>query len=236
MEFKKLTTQKLPDKVKEQFVELIKNGVLKPGDRLPPERDLAGHLGVSRGVLREALQVLEAHGYITRKPGGGTYVRELGDQLVGIDGLCDKLKQATFMDLLEAREAIEEKAVQLAIQRASDEDLAQMESILAQAKQGAGTPELDRAFHLCIASATKNVVITNFMSANLELIKDITSQTHRLPGRSDEMIKEHEKILNAIRHRDPLAARAAVLEHLTNVRNAVLKVFSGEGERNVKKA
>lgn len=225
MKFKHLTSETLSEKVINEFENMIETGKLKPGEKLPSERMLAEQMGVSRGILREALRTIESKGYITRKPGGGTFVRKLvKEQFVG-QKLAESLKHATYLDLLELREVLECKAVELSVLRATDEDIKQIESTLKTDEDMESDSELDRAFHLAIASATKNVLIENIMIANFDLMKEITVKTHKDPKRVKQMREEHKNIFNAIRDRDSVEAQRAMLQHLFNIRKAIKKVY-----------
>ncbi|HHW02550.1 MAG TPA: FadR family transcriptional regulator [Thermoanaerobacterales bacterium] len=232
MHFKSLKSEKLSEKVIKEFEEMIEKGALKPGDKLPSERDLSQQMGISRGILREALRTLESKGYINRKPGGGTYIRELTYSQNTGQKLINALKHATYLDLLEIREILEQKIVELAVERATDEDILEMEKILEHCQNANEyDPKMDHAFHLSIASATKNALMANFMAANLELIKDITTRTHNNPNRLKEMINEHKKIMDAIKARNAEKAQKALLEHLHNVRKAIEKSFEETEEK-----
>lgn len=232
MHFESLKSEKLSEKAIKEFEKMIEEGALKPGDKLPSERDLSQQMGISRGILREALRTLESKGYINRKSGGGTYIRELTDVQSAGQKLINALKHATYLDLLEIREILEQKIVMLAIQRATNEDILEMEKILEHCQDvNKYDSKIDHAFHLSIASAAKNTLMVNFIAANLELIKDITARTHNNPSRLKEMINEHKKIMDAIKSRDAEKAQEAMNEHLCNVRKAIEKSFEDMEEK-----
>lgn len=223
MTFQRLNSEKLSEKAINQIKDLINKGTLKPGDRLPSERDLSLRLGISRGILREALKSLENLGYLSRKPGGGTFIRELMDRNSD-SPLSDLLYRITYLDYLEAREMLEQKVVELAIKRASKEDLEELEN-LVERESSEPTPELVRQFHHKLALTTKNIILSNFMQTNYRLQKDfsVTSGIEGDVKRKMSVWQEHKAILDAIKKRDYKEGRRAVSAHLNNVRRYIEK-------------
>ena len=121
--YRQIKAQNLSELVVEKIIGLIDEGKLKPGDKLPAENTLAEQLGVSRGVLREALIILQFQGFITRKPKDGTYIRSLQEINKENNSMTALMKKATYNDFIEVREALEIRTVELAIDRAKDEDI-----------------------------------------------------------------------------------------------------------------
>jgi GntR family transcriptional repressor for pyruvate dehydrogenase complex len=131
MEFREITPIRLYESVIEQIMNLIKNNKLKPGDKLPPERELAGRLSISRGSLREAFRVLESRGIIKSKPGGGRYIREIRKNgHNNTENIILSLEKSSILELLEAREIFEVKIVKLTAQKATAEDIELIEEAL----------------------------------------------------------------------------------------------------------
>jgi len=217
--FKPLGTEKLSEKAIKQIENLINSGVLKPGDKLPTERELSLELRVSRSILREALKTLEGLGYLYRKTGEGTFVREITDWNSTFF-LSDLIKRATFLDYLEAREMLEQKVVQLVIERASDDELKEIDKIISLLEASDLNSESVLQFHHKLALLTKNIVLIKFMLANWELHKNLVlaSNVEEDEGREQSVAHEHKAILEAIKQRDVEKARLAVLTHLGNVR------------------
>ena len=218
--FKPLDTEKLSGKVITQIENLINSGVLKPGDRLPPERELSLELRVSRSILREALKTLEGLGYLYRQTGNGTFVREIN----AVDSaffMSDLIKRATFLDYLEAREMLEQKVVQLVIERASDDELKEIDKIISLLEASELNSESVIQFHHKLALLTKNIVLIKFMLANWELHKNLVLATNveEDEGREKSVANEHKAILEAIKQRNVEKAQLAVLNHLGNVKN-----------------
>jgi len=124
MIFKEVIPVRLYENVMKQIVDLIKNNELKPGDKLPPERELAEKFSISRGSLREAFRVLESRGLIKSKPGGGRFIREVGkDVLIGSENIILRLEKSSMLELWEARKVFEFKVAELAAQRVTAEDI-----------------------------------------------------------------------------------------------------------------
>ena len=118
MEFREITPVRLYESVIEQIMNLIKNNKLKPGDKLPPERELAEKLSISRGSLREAFRVLESRGLIKSKPGGGRYIREIRKNgHNSTENIISSLEKSSILELLEAREMFEVKIAKIAAQK-----------------------------------------------------------------------------------------------------------------------
>src|SRR4051794_2065706 len=119
--FTTVRSERLYEKIIQQLIQLIEEGKLKPGDRLPPERKLAENLGCSRTSLREACRVLESEGIIISKPGGGRFIQRV-DQNLTLKyhfNTVDMLEKSAIIYFLEAREALEPKIAELASQRAT---------------------------------------------------------------------------------------------------------------------
>ena len=206
--------------------EMILRGELKPGDRLPNEPELARMFGVSRGALREALAVLKAKGIIERRPGKGTYIRRINRaELLG--SLATKKRdEDLFLDLLEVRELVESKVVELAIQRATAKDLEKIETALrllpSTPSNNASPLEADLEFHLSLALAAHNEILFRLARTVNELLQDVRERTLLQPGRLAECQREHEAIFAAIRARDLPRALAALKTHLDQVRREVI--------------
>jgi GntR family transcriptional regulator, transcriptional repressor for pyruvate dehydrogenase complex len=224
VKFKHLVSDKLSEKAIVQIKSLIDQGKLKPGQRLPSERELSLQLGISRGILREALKTLESLGYLSRKPGGGTYIRDLINHNYDLS-LSDTLIRISYLDYLEVREMLEQKVIQLAIERASQEEIEELENIVKLIENADATSELVLQFHYKLALITKNIILSNFMKANYRLHKDfvLTSSVKENVQRRKRIFREHQAILEAIKERDYEKARQAVTAHLNQVRHFLRK-------------
>ena len=230
MEFKEITPVRLYESAIEQIMDLVKRSELKPGDKLPPERKLAEKLSISRGSLREAFRVLESKGLIKSKAGGGRYIRELRkNSHNNTENIILSLEKSSILELLEAREMFEVKIAEIAAQRATPEDMELIEEALNKMNEeeelkGDKKTESDTEFHLAIAAATHNFVSVNIIKLHLDLLKETREKTQQIPGRREERWREHQAILQAIKEHDTKKAGKAMLKHLRNVREAMMKI------------
>ena len=230
MEFKEITPVRLYESAIEQIMNLIKNDKLKPGDKLPPEREMAEKLSISRGSLREAFRVLESRGLIKSKPGGGRYIREIRKNgHNSTENIILSLEKSSILELLEAREIFEVKIAEIAAQKATPEDIELIEEALSkmneeeELKYGKET-ESDTEFHLAIASASHNFVFVNIIKLHLDLLKETREKTWQIPGRREEQQEEHWAIFQAIKEHNSKKASEAMLRHLRSIRKVVVEI------------
>ena len=230
MEFKEIFPVHLYENVIEQIMELIKNNELKPGDKLPPERELAEKLSISRGSLRQAFRVLESKGLIKSKPGGGRFVREIKNNTHNnTENIILSLEKSSILELLEAREMFEVKIAEITAQRAAPEDIESIEKALRKMNKEEGIQddektESDTEFHLAIASASHNFVFINIIRLHLDLLKDTREKTWKIPGRREEQQEEHQAIFKAIKEHNSKKAGEAMMKHLKKVREVLVKI------------
>jgi GntR family transcriptional regulator, transcriptional repressor for pyruvate dehydrogenase complex len=229
--FSSVRNERMYEKIVVQLRQLIADGKLKPGDRLPGERVLSQTLGCSRTSLREACRVLEAEGLIISKPGGGRFVQHVEldtDSLFSLDPI-DMLEKSAVLYFLEAREAIEPKIAELASQRATFEDIKKMEAVLLKMEEKLKYPdenvEIDSSFHLAIAEATQNFVFVSMMKANLSMSRQVRKQTLSSEERYLLSLEEHRAILKAVKNKDGKEAIKATCLHLQNIKENVLKNY-----------
>ncbi|MCT4564289.1 MAG: FadR family transcriptional regulator [Maledivibacter sp.] len=220
MAFKKVRSERLSDKVVSQILGLIERGKLKPGDKLPSETEFSKQLGISRGILREALTILQSKGYVSRKPKDGTYIREFFEKKDFQGSILESFQKASYLDLLEMREPLEIKIVELVIRRSTDEELEEIEKTLVQNPDDFSLVS-DQAFHQKIASLTKNTILTNFMYVYYDMIHDLANKTLRSGERREQLINEHMDILKALKERDIEKAQATMSFHLKKVKETV---------------
>ena len=218
----------LPQELVEALSARLKNGLIKPGDKLPPESEIMQTFGVSRGVVREALSRLQAAGLVQTHHGVGTFALEPPAQ-----GRFQFQRPASgsisdMLEMLELRTSIESDAAGLAATRRSDEQLRQMFGALNDFEQHLAkvgeTVSPDFRFHLAIAQATGNRYISELMGhLGLEVIPRtrVSSSWLKVEQREKHLHKvnqEHQDIYAAIERQDPDAARAAMRIHLVNSR------------------
>jgi GntR family transcriptional repressor for pyruvate dehydrogenase complex len=222
--FREIDLKSPADIIIQQVKELISSGVLKPGDRLPPERALAERFGVGRGHIREAIKRLEFYGILKTIPQSGTVVTNLGAK--ALEGLISNvlhLEKEDFQSLVETRALLEIQAARLAATRASDAEIADLsnthEEFCRQAQLGASGLEEDLKFHLQIAECARNSVLRSLITL---LTPDIVTlaKSHETPrdGRCLVALQEHEAVLDAIRSRDPDRAASAMEDHIRKAR------------------
>jgi GntR family transcriptional regulator, transcriptional repressor for pyruvate dehydrogenase complex len=214
-QLKPADTRRLYQQIAEQIRELIRNGQFVPGTRLPPERELAQQLGVSRPSVREALIALEIAGSVEVRMGAGIYVRGTGDQATA--GLGE-----SPLELMQARIVLEGGLVSQACARATPEGLAAVREALAAMREAvaAGRPALDadRRFHLAVAAMAGNAVLERLVGelfterySPMSLLLSAHADTRQT---WQEALREHERILQALEQRDALAAETAMRAHL----------------------
>ena len=222
--FQAITTQRLSDEVVAQIQQMLLEGKLRMGDRLPPEREMARQLRVSRSALREALSILETLGIIERRKSGGAFVRKLNsdDVLDKIVSPSTKSDKELFEDLLEVREVLESKALEWAIERATKQDLNRIEralDMLADPEKSA--IEADILFHLYISAATRNEILFKLTRNIGDMLRDIREKTLNQPGRREECLIEHHHILATIKNGHKVEGIRAMIDHIHKVEGIV---------------
>lgn len=232
--FRSVKRQRVSDEIVAQVRALISEGVLKPGDRLPPERELIREFGVSRPSLREALKSLVAQGFLEVKQGDRTFVKSITSEKLQ-DPLSLLLKADTqkIFDLIEVRKAMEAWGAFHAAQRGSEEDIRKLEEIIGKMKEaldeGKSWEKQDADFHLAMAQATHNTIQTHIMSTIYDLLRESVARVFRDQGKAKKLFNQHYRIFSAIKNRSPDKARERVLEHLNYVESEVKALEGQEG-------
>lgn len=229
MEISKITAQKIHEKIAEQIRGHIVSGQLRPGDKLPSTRELAEKFQVGRSTIREALSGLKAMGLVESHQGEGSYVRREEVSMPDLQSLL--LNRDTILELLEARKALEVANVALAAEKRSDSDLAAFERILATMRDNLGNEEegerADMAFHLTLAGATNNSIMTRLLATISAQMETAIRETRRLQmyasrSVSEQLWREHEEIFDAIRQRDAALAQEKMKQHLFHVERVLI--------------
>ena len=226
--FGTVTRDALPDQIAARLIALITERRLKAGDRLPPERELAATMGVSRSSLREALRALALLGVAEMRQGDGTYLTNLQPgSLMRSVGLVLALSDSGLQELFEARKLVEPGLAKLAAERISDDDAAEL------ARRAAGTHDVlddpeafmwaDIELHARIAQAASNAVLERLLESIAGMGIASRRRTGRLAPVRDQSAHDHVEIAAAIAAHDGEAAFAAMLRHLENVERAVTK-------------
>ncbi len=192
-------------------------GRLRPGDRLPAERQLAEHLGVARETLRQAYRVLEGGGHIEIRRGarGGAIIQDsFVDRAQMVASVAERSDE--ILQLVEFRSIVETAAAQLAAVRRSPEQLAELEAAHAELLEAELLPELraaDTRFHLAIAAASGNARLTSAIEdARVAMFQPVDALEFQFV--KDASVEGHEALMSAIRARDPEAAAEAMRTHL----------------------
>jgi DNA-binding FadR family transcriptional regulator len=230
--FKLIKTKKVYMQVLEQVWDLIRDGKLKPGDKLPPERILAERLGVSRPSVREGIVALEILGLVDSRGGKGNIIKNVGNSSILKQNYRHLEEEESPFELLEARKIIEVDVAGYAAQKVQTEDIASigqsldnMRKIvdhLSVSKEYEKGMEFDREFHISIARATHNTVLLRIVTNTLENLKEdlwvrLKEKSWGIPGRPQKYLKEHEEILDAIQKKASGIARRKMHKHLTGI-------------------
>ncbi len=232
MPFRPIEPERVATSITRQIENLILKGVLRPGERLPSERDLAAELNVSRPSLRDALAELETEGLITTKPGAGAYVADiLGSAFAPpLVRLFATHTEALF-DYLAFRKDLEAMAAERAAKEASEIDLQVIATIFqrmeaAHEKRSAKEEAaLDVDFHMAIIEASHNVVMVHMMRSMFALLKEGVfynrQSLFKMRTTRRDLLDQHRAIHDALMERDPAAARIAVEAHIGFIEEAM---------------
>jgi GntR family transcriptional repressor for pyruvate dehydrogenase complex len=223
MIFQKIKNPKLAEAVIKQIEDLILQGVLRPGDQLPAERELAQHLDVSRPSLRDAIKELEKRGLLTTRRGGGTFIGDvIGSVFAEEFVYLFRSNDRAIADYIEFRKDIDLIAARHAAERATDADkeiLSRIHEALCLAVEQNDSDKVvryDTEFHIAVVAAAHNIVLLHTMRSILEQMVPLFYQ--RLPREPEkamlnDIVTQHGEILQAIVDRDPEAAQKAVEVH-----------------------
>ena len=233
--FKPIRPKKISEEIVTQIKVLISEGQLKPGERVPSERELAALLGVSRPSVREAIMVLEAMGLVESRQGGGTFVRSLTESTLA-DPLTSLVEKNPRMlhHLAEVRMGLETWSAYLAAQRATDEEIETLRKLVAemerQAEDGGWDAEIDTRFHYAITTATHNTIQLHVLNTIQGLfhttIMVALTEFYQKEGYIKMLLEHHRTIMERIAARDPDGARQAMAKHLELVRDKMKQLES----------
>ena len=230
--FTPIKTQRVYMQIVDQILDLLRKGEFRPGAQLPPERDLAEQLKVSRASLREALSALQLLGLVETRCGQGTFVSAgAASTLLRLDSSSVYQDLESPFTILQARKAVEPSIAALAARQRSSEALLQLKEIqdLAESDSVGLSSEGDRRFHLAIAEATQNPVLVHMMSVVYELMGQrlwllLRDATASAPGKLRQYALQHRGIFEAIESQDEGAAAARMQEHLDSVEKLMIEV------------
>ena len=232
MPFSKVQSEKLSLAVVRQIEQLILQGILRPGERLPSERELSDRMGVSRPSLREAVGELHERGLLETRPGSGIYVSksleaQFSSALVRLFATHDE----AVNDYIAFRRDMEGLAIERAALLGSDTDLKVVDTLFhkMEAAHSKRDPSeeaaLDAEFHMAIVEACHNVVMLHMMRSMFDLLQQGVFFNRQIMFQQrmtrDMLLDQHRAINDALQTRDPVAARAAVSAHLDFVESAL---------------
>jgi len=229
--FKKVETKKVYMHIVKQIQDLIKEGKLKPGNRLPSEHILAEKFGTSRPSVREALSALEILGITESRGGKGNFIRDNLNLLLYEQRFKELDEEQSPFELLEARKAVETEIAGLATEKATKEDIAAIQDSLDKMRSAitniSEVMEFDREFHINIAKAAYNSILFSIMTSLAGGLKEklwvnLKQKSWNIPGRPQKYLKEHTEILNAIKNKDSKNASKRMYNHLANVEKDLL--------------
>jgi GntR family transcriptional regulator, transcriptional repressor for pyruvate dehydrogenase complex len=228
-EFETIRKGRISKEVAQKIEHLILTK-LKPGNKLPAERELAKMLGVSRCSLRDALLRLQMMGLVESRQGAGTVVRE-----VSADALVSPLvnviahRRPWVRELLDFRKMLDPPLAARAAMHASPAQIGQLDRILERQEQkllaGRFAIEEDSEFHYTIAEASGNGVVLKVLDVVMDLLSEIRVRSLQTKGRPQRSVAGHRRILDAIKHRDAEAAEAGMRHHIEEIEKLLLNEF-----------
>ncbi|MBB5022714.1 FadR/GntR family transcriptional regulator [Desulfurispira natronophila] len=238
--FAKIKPKRISDEIYSQIKELILAGKLQPGQKLPPERELAANMGVSRPSLREAIHRLEAQGFVSHIQGSGTYVSSMTENAMGA-AIDEYFKRGeSIFDVVEMRKVLETWAARIAAERATDEEIVQMEEYLEEMRVACEQMQVghepDANFHSTISYATHNVLFVHVMNTIHQWVEQVSyevrSRMFQDPEHHTMLYRQHKAIFEAIRDRNVDGAGMAMLEHMKYIEEQTRQIFADKLSRS----
>jgi GntR family transcriptional repressor for pyruvate dehydrogenase complex len=231
--------EQLPERIAARLVSLIAERHLRPGDKLPSERDLAATMQVSRPSLREALRALAMLNIVEIRQGSGTYVASLRPEvLVEHFDFVFALDDATFAELLETRRMLEPSLAAAAATRATEDDLDRLRAWKERAATSPDDPDAflktDLELHQIITEAAHYQIMARFMDSLTRLGTASRMRTGTLPGVRSQSLRDHQAIVDALLRRDAEAAANIMRQHLENIQNSLRESFAQESAQAIK--
>lgn len=221
---------KLADHVTTQLQELILSQRLKPGERLPPERDLAEMFAVSRTVVREAVRSLVAKGLLEVRSGSGTYICSVRPAAVAESlGILMRSAGSSYRKIHEVRQLLEVEIARLAAERASAQDIDALERTIRDLELTEGNPdafaEADVAFHATLARATDNELFSIVLDSIADVLLQVRQKGAQISGTVQRAIHHHTAILARVKAHDAAGAQQAMRDHLEEARLTQMRVL-----------
>ncbi len=225
----------LTEEVTQHITNLIREGKVKPGEKLPSEREIVQQLSVSRSCVREALQALAMMRLIDIKPGRGAYVRSILPEQVIDPGVLSRLIQGdSLLELIETRRILEVEIAGLAAERRTEDDVRTLGRIIEAVRSEHITIDeiigYDLEFHLRLAQSAHNTVLMKVYTSILSLLTDSRSKVNLIPGTRQKAWIFHGAIYDAVKAKDGVGARRIMQEHLEDVRKDVMTYVQAQRE------
>ncbi len=219
-----VTRPRLYEQVAQQILDWVRDDGLAVGDRLPPERELALRLGVSRATVSQALVAMEVVGVVAVRHGDGAVLVESAGSRAVVNALRKHAQR--LPEVIEAREAMESKLAGLAAVRRTEADLAAIDAALEvmdrDVAAGGRGVEGDEQFHAAVTAAGHSALLQQLMGEISGLIKETRLESLSQPGRPQDSLEGHRRIAEAIRAQDPHAATEAMIDHVAKVSDVAL--------------
>jgi GntR family transcriptional repressor for pyruvate dehydrogenase complex len=236
VEFGTLERNVLSEQIADRILQMIKDRKLHPGDMLPPERELAVMMGVSRPSLREALRALSIMNIIDNRQGSGTYITSLQpERLVEHLEIVFALDDSTYLNLFAARRIVEAGLAELAAAKITDEEIDELKACLTRSLETVEDEELflesDLELHNRIRVAARNSILSLFMRSINKLSLYSRRRTGEFPEVRRQTLIDHQEIVDALSRRDPTAARRAMLDHLNHVEEKLIEILDSAQDR-----
>jgi GntR family transcriptional repressor for pyruvate dehydrogenase complex len=219
-----VTRPRLYEQVAQQILDWVREHDLGAGDRLPPERELASRLGVSRATVSQALVAMEVVGVVAVRHGDGAVLVDSSGTSAVVEALRSHARR--LPDVIEAREALESKLAGLAAVRRTEEDLARIDQALQvmadDVAAGGRGVEGDELFHAAVTQAGHSALLQRLMLEISGLVKETRIESLSQPQRPQQSLEGHRAIAGAIRDQDPARATAAMRDHIDKVSDVAL--------------
>ena len=225
--YKKIKPKKIYEEVADQLLIMIKQGELKPGDKISSVDQLSESFQVSKSAVREALSALRAMGLIDIRQGEGTFIKDFQSDMLAVSSSAALfMRKEDLAHLLEVRRILEVGAAKAAAERRTEEDLKKILHTLEEMKNGFGNEELgekaDFDFHMAIANASQNPMLVSLMNSVSGIMVETMRETRRLwlYGKEvtvERLYQDHVQIYEAILEQNPVLAQQRILDHLESV-------------------
>lgn len=237
---KPIRPKKISEEIVDQIKQLISVGELKPGERIPSERELATMLSVSRPSVRESIMVLEAMGFLESRQGGGTFVKALTESRImdPLAKLVERRDPALLRSLAEVRMGLESWSAYLAAKRANAKDIAELRRLYyvmeKQAARGGWDSDVDAEFHYAITAASHNSlqmhVLDSIHSLFHTTIQVALMEFYQQEGHVQLLLSQHREIMQAIADHEPELARQKMMAHLGMVEEKMAQLLTDKEE------